>query len=167
MMNSDVLAYITESKKADNIKDSTGWYSLQKDEKTPIRIDALAPSCKLPSDLKKGAAFIKNSKTYTITDISESLNPDECKVYDNGVLMTDFTYSDADKSLSYTLDKGRHNLSFVLVDEAGNLYTVQEVSFIQVGLLYCLWFRILLGFINLRNIGSMGYSKSEDIIAEP
>lgn len=56
---------------------------------------------------------------------------------------------------------------FVLVDEAGNLYTVQEVSFIQVGLLYCLWFRILLGFINLRNIGSMGYSKSEDIIAEP
>lgn len=36
MMNSDVLAYITESKKADNIKDSTGWYSLQKDEKTPI-----------------------------------------------------------------------------------------------------------------------------------
>ena len=36
MMNSDVLAYITESKKADNVKDSTGWYSLQKDEKTPI-----------------------------------------------------------------------------------------------------------------------------------
>ena len=240
MMNSDVLAYITESKKADNIKDSTGWYSLQKDEKTPIskrpddfkdlkitvfaptdsktnivlrdqngktddtgltadnsedmyavgvynytlpgqffidnypegtnkdiylraentykgetsnislawiRIDALAPTCKVPSDLKKGKAFIKNSKTYTITDISESLNPEECKVYDNGVLMTNFTYSEADKSLSYTLDKGRHDLSFVLVDEAGNSYTVQEVSFIQVGLFYCLWFRILLGFI--------------------
>ena len=89
---------------------------------------------------EKGKAFIKNSKTYTITDISESLNPDECKVYDNGVLMTNFTYSEADKSLSYTLDKGRHNLSFVLVDEAGNSYTVQEVSFIQVGLFYCLWF---------------------------
>lgn len=240
MMNSDVLAYITESKKADNVKDSTGWYSLQKDEKTPIskrpddfkdlkitvfaptdsktnivlrdqngktddtgltadnsedmyavgvynytlpgqffidnypegtnkdiylraentykgetsnislawiRIDALAPSCKVPSDLKKGKAFIKNSKTYTITDISESLNSEECKVYDNGVLMTNFTYSEADKSLSYTLDKGRHNLSFVLVDEAGNSYTVQEVSFIQVGLFYCLWFRILLGVI--------------------
>ena len=101
----------------------------------------------MPSDLKKGKAFIKNSKTYTITDISESLNPDECKVYDNGVLMTNFTYSEADKSLSYTLDKGRHNLSFVLVDEAGYSYTVQEVSFIQVGLFYCLWFRILLGVI--------------------
>ncbi len=240
MMNSDVLAYITESKKSDNIKDSTGWYSLQKDEKTPIskrpddfkdlkitvfaptdsktnivlrdqngktvdtgltaddsedmyavgvynytlpgqffvdnypigtnkdiylrtentykgetsnislawiRIDALAPSCKEPSDLKKGKAFIKNSKTYTITDISESLNPDECKVYDNGLLMTNFTYSESDKSLSYTLGKGRHNLSFVLVDEAGNSYTVKEVSFIQVGLFYCLWFRILLGII--------------------
>lgn len=240
MMHSDVLAYITESKKADNIKDSTGWYSLQKDEKTPIskrpddfkdlkitvfaptdsntnivlrdqngktddtdltadnsenmyavgvynytlpgqffidnypegtnkdlylrventykgktsnislawiRIDALAPTCTVPSDLKNRKSFIKNTKTYTITNISESLNPDECKVYDNGVLMTNFTYSESDKSLSYTLDKGRHNLSFVLVDEAGNSYTVQEVSFIQVGLLYCLWFRILLGFI--------------------
>ena len=248
MMNSDILAYITESKKADNIKDSTGWYSLQKDEKTPIskrpddfkdlkitvfapndsktnivlrdqngktddtgltaddsedmyavgvynytlpgqffidnypegtnkdiylraentykgetsyislawiRIDALAPSCKVPSDLKKGKAFIKNSKTYTITDISESLNPDECKVYDNGVLMTDFTYSESEsgRSLSYTLGKGRHNLSFVLVDEAGNTYTVEEVSFIQVGLLYCLWFRILLGFVIAALVG--------------
>jgi len=248
MMNSDVLAYITESKKADNIKNSTGWYSLQKDEKTPIskrpddfqdlkitvfaptdsktnivlrdqngktedtglttddsedmyavgvynytlpgqffidnypegtnkdiylraentykgetsyislawiRIDALAPSCKVPSDLKKGKAFIKNSKTYTITDISESLNPDECKVYDNGVLMTNFTYSESesDRSLSYTLGKGRHNLSFVLVDEAGNTYTVEEVSFIQVGLLYCLWFRILLGIMITALVG--------------
>jgi len=246
MMNSDVLAYITESKKADNVKDSTGWYSLQKDEKTPIskrpvdfkdlkitvfaptdsktnivlrdqngktddtgmtaedsedmyavgvynytlpgqffidnypegtnkdiylraentykgetsnislawiRIDALAPSCKVPSDLKKGKAFIKNSKTYTITDISESLNPDECKVYDNGVLMTNFTYSETDKSLSYTLGKGRHRLSFVLADEAGNIYTVEEVPFIQVGLLYCLWFRIVLGIIIAALVG--------------
>lgn len=67
--------------------------------------------------------------------------------------MTNFTYSEADKSLSYTLDKGRHNLSFVLVDEAGNSYTVQEVSFIQVGLFYCLWFRILLGFIIAALVG--------------
>lgn len=240
MMKSDVLAYITDSKKADTIKESTGWYSLQKDERTPIskrpedfddlkitvfaptnsktnivlrdqkgktddtgltandeagmysvgvynytlpsqffidnypegthkdiylraentyngeisnitlawiRIDALAPTCKVPSDLKKGKSFIKNSKTYTITDISESLDPAECKVYDNGTLMTNFTYSESDKTLSYTLSKGIHNLSFVLVDEAGNFYTVQEVSFIQVGLLYCLWFRILMGAI--------------------
>lgn len=41
--------------------------------------------------------------------------------------MTDFTYSDADKSLSYTLDKGRHNLSFVLVDEGKSLYSTGSI----------------------------------------
>lgn len=240
MMKSDVLAYITDSKKADTIKESTGWYSLQKDENTPIskrpdgfkdlkitvfaptesktnivlrdqngkkydtgltaddvagmyavgvynytlpnqffienfpegthkdlylrventyegetsnislawiRIDALAPTCTIPNDLKKGKSFVKSTKTFTITDISESLNPAECKVYDNGELMTDFAYSESDKTLSYTLGKGVHDLSFVLADEAGNTYTVQEVTFIQVGILYCLWFRILIGIV--------------------
>lgn len=50
-------------------------------------------------------------------------------------------------TLSYTLEKGWHDLSFVLVDEAGNTYTIQEISSIQVGLFYCLWFRILCGII--------------------
>lgn len=236
MMKSDVLAYISNSNKAE----SKGWYSLQKDENTPIskrpdafsdlditvfaqedsktsiilrdengesqdtgitaensedmyavgvynytlpkeyfadnypegtnkdlylwaentygketshitlgwiRIDALAPTCSIPSDLKDWKAYASAAKTITLSDISESLDKTQCIVYDNGkeILADNFDYSDETDTLSYTLEKGWHDLSFVLVDEAGNTYTIQEISSIQVGLLYCLWFRILCG----------------------
>lgn len=234
MMKSDVLAYISNSNKAE----SKGWYSLQKDENTPIskrpdafsdlnitvfaqknsktsiilrdengesqdtgitadnsedmyavgvynytlpkeyfvdnypegtnkdlylwaentynketshitlgwiRIDALAPTCTVPSDLKNWKSYTSKTKTITLTNISESLDKSQCVVYDNGKVISaaHFDYSDETDTLSYTLEKGWHDLSFVLVDEAGNTYTVQEISSIQVGLFYCLWFRIL------------------------
>ncbi|MCR5599320.1 MAG: hypothetical protein K6G33_01045 [Ruminococcus sp.] len=112
-----------------------------------IRIDAVAPTCHIPSDLKKNNFFVKNTKTFKLTGISESLDKSKCMVYDNGqaVPQDKFEYSDFGDTLTYTLDKGWHDLSFVLVDEAGNAFTIKEVSFIQVGLLYCLWFRILCG----------------------
>lgn len=238
MMKSDVLAYISNSNKAE----SKGWYSLQKDENTPIskrpdafsdlditvfarensktsiilrdengesqdtgitaensedmyavgvynytlpkeyfadnypegtnkdlylwaentynketshitlgwiRIDALAPTCNIPDDLKDWKAYTRAAKTITLSDISESLDKTQCIVYDNGreILADNFDYSDETDTLSYTLEKGWHDLSFVLVDEAGNTYTVQEISSIQVGLFYCLWFRILCGIL--------------------
>jgi len=234
MMKSDVLAYISNSNKAE----SKGWYSLQKDENTPIskrpdafsdlnitvfaqkdsktsiilrdengesqdtgitaensedmyavgvynytlpkeyfadnypegtnkdlylwaentynkeishitlgwiRIDALAPTCSIPNDLKNWKSYISKTKTITLSNISESLDKSQCVVYDNGKVISaaHFDYSDETDTLSYTLEKGWHDLSFVLVDEAGNTYTVQEISSIQVGLFYCLWFRIL------------------------
>ncbi|MCM1006336.1 MAG: Ig-like domain repeat protein [Ruminococcus flavefaciens] len=234
MMESDVLAYISNSNKAE----SKGWYSLQKDENTPIskrpdafsdlditvfaqensktsiilrdengksqdtgitaensegmyavgvynytlpkeyfadnypegtnkdlylwaentynketshitlgwiRIDALAPTCTVPSDLKDWKSYTSKTKTITLSNISESLDKSKCIVYDNGKAISAdyFDYSDETDTLSYTLEKGWHDLSFVLVDEAGNTYTVQEISSIQVGLFYCLWFRIL------------------------
>lgn len=234
MMKSDVLAYISNSNKAE----SKGWYSLQKDENTPIskrpdafsdlditvfarensktsiilrdengesqdtgitaensedmyavgvynytlpkeyfadnypegtnkdlylwaentynketshitlgwiRIDALAPTCTVPSDLSDWKSYTSKTKTITLSNISESLDKSKCIVYDNGKAISadHFDYSDETDTLSYTLEKGWHDLSFVLVDEAGNTYTVQEISSIQVGLFYCLWFRIL------------------------
>lgn len=234
MMKSDVLAYISNSNKAE----SKGWYSLQKDENTPIskrpdafsdlditvfarensktsiilrdengksqdtgitaensedmyavgvynytlpkeyfadnypegtnkdlylwaentynketshitlgwiRIDALAPTCTVPSDLRDWKSYTSKTKTITLSNISESLDKSKCIVYDNGKAISadHFDYSDETDTLSYTLEKGWHDLSFVLVDEAGNTYTVQEISSIQVGLFYCLWFRIL------------------------
>lgn len=114
-----------------------------------IRIDALAPTCSIPSDLKDWKAYISTTKTITLSNISESLDESQCVVYDNGkaVSADHFDYSDETDTLSYTLEKGWHDLSFVLVDEAGNTYTIQEISSIQVGLLYCLWFRILCGLV--------------------
>ncbi len=238
MMESDVLAYISNSSKAE----STGWYSLQKDENTPIskrpdsftdlyitvfaqevsdtriilrnangesqdtgitaensedmyavgvynyilpkeyfadnypegtnedlylwaenslngetshislgwiRLDALAPSCNMPSDLKDWKSYVSTTKKIILTNISESLDVSKCVVYDNGkeISLDNFEYSEENNTLSYTLEKGWHDLSFVLVDEAGNINTIQEISSIQVGLLYCLWFRILCGVI--------------------
>lgn len=243
MMNTDVLAYISNSSK----KDSTGWYSLQKDENTPIskrpdsfsdlditvfaeedsktsiilrdengeskdtglnaendedmygigiynytlskdffaenypegtnkdlylwventlnnetshitlgwiRIDAIAPTCSIPDDLKNWKAYINSSKTITLSSISEDLDESQCVVFDNGKTVSpdNFVYSNESDTLSYTLDKGWHDISFVLVDEAGNAYTVQEISSIQVGLLYCLWFWILCGLIVIAGI---------------
>lgn len=246
MMESDVLAYISNSSKAE----STGWYSLQKDENTPIskrpdsftdlhitvfaqeasdtriilrnangesqdtgitaensedmyavgvynyilpkeyfadnytegtnedlylwaenslngetshislgwiRLDALAPSCNLPSDLKDWKSYVSNTKKITLTNISESLDVSKCVVYDNGkeISLDNFEYSEENNTLSYTLEKGWHDLSFVLVDEAGNINTIQEISSIQVGLLYCLWFRILCGVIAVAGIAAI------------
>lgn len=246
MMKSDVLAYISNSSKAE----STGWYSLQKDENTPIskrpdsftdlyitvfaqeasdtriilrnangesqdtgitaensedmyavgvynyilpkeyfadnypegtnedlylwaenslngepshislgwiRLDALAPSCNLPSDLKDWKSYVSTTKKITLTNISESLDVSKCVVYDNGkeISLDNFEYSEENNTLSYTLEKGWHDLSFVLVDEAGNINTIQEISSIQVGLLYCLWFRILCGVIAVAAIAAI------------
>lgn len=243
MMNTDILAYISNSSK----KDSTGWYSLQKDENTPIskrpdsfsdlditvfaeensstsiilrdengeskdtglttenaedmygvgvynytlsknffaenypegtnkdlylwientlnnetshitlgwiRIDALAPTCSVPDDLKNWKSYVSSSKTITLSGISEDLDESKCVVFDNGdtILSDEFVYSSKNDTLTYTLDKGWHDISFVLVDEAGNSYTVQEISSIQVGLLYCLWFWILCSLIVIAGI---------------
>lgn len=110
-----------------------------------IRIDALAPTCSIPDGLKDWKSYTSKTKTITLSNISESLDKSKCIVYDNGKAISadHFDYSDETDTLSYTLEKGWHDLSFVLVDEAGNTYTVQEISSIQVGLFYCLWFRIL------------------------
>lgn len=112
-----------------------------------IRIDAVEPTCDLPKGLKNWKSYITSKKEIVLTNISESLDPSKCIVYDNGkaITQTDFTYSEENKTLTYTLDKVWHDLSFVLVDEAGNTHTVQEISSIQVGKLYCLWFRIICG----------------------
>ena len=114
-----------------------------------IRIDALAPTCTVPSDLKNWKSYTSKTKTITLSNISESLDKSQCVIYDNGKVISaaHFDYSDETDTLSYTLEKGWHDLSFVLVDEAGNTYTIQEISSIQVGLFYCLWFRILCGII--------------------
>lgn len=124
------------------------------DALTTDSLDALAPSCNLPSDLKDWKSYVSTTKKITLTNISESLDISKCVVYDNGkeISMDNFEYSEENNTLSYTLEKGWHDLSFVLVDEAGNINTIQEISSIQVGLLYCLWFRILCGVIAVAGI---------------
>ena len=137
--NKDLYLWVENTYNKETSHITLGW----------IRIDALAPTCTVPSDLKNWKSYTSKTKTITLSNISESLDKSQCVIYDNGKVISaaHFDYSDETDTLSYTLEKGWHDLSFVLVDEAGNTYTIQEISSIQVGLFYCLWFRILCGII--------------------
>ncbi|MBR2315880.1 MAG: Ig-like domain repeat protein, partial [Clostridia bacterium] len=145
--NEDIYLWAENTADGETSHTSLGW----------IRLDSLAPDCDVPDNLKSWKSFTGSTKTFTLSGISESLDKSKCMVYDNGnaVPAEKIQYSDENHSLSYTLEKGWHDLSFVLVDEAGNIFTVQEVSSVQVGLLYCLWFRILLGVIGAAGIAAL------------
>lgn len=76
--------------------------------------------------------FGEDSRTITVTNISELLDKTKCKVYDNGKEI-DFIYSETNGSLSFSLNGGWHNVGITLEDVAGNTYSIQEVDNIHVG----------------------------------
>lgn len=79
-----------------------------------MHIDNIPPSCNIPNDLKSWHWYYGNeSRTITVTNISELLDETRCKVYDNGKAI-DFTYSAAEGSLSFTLNGGWHNVELHL-----------------------------------------------------
>ena len=120
-----------------SVKNENGRIDLGK-----MHIDNIPPSCTLPSDLKSwNWYFGEDSRTITITNISELLDETKCKVYDNGKEI-DFIYSETDGSLSFTLNCGWHNVGITLEDVAGNTYNIQEVDNIHIGYFW-LWIIII------------------------
>lgn len=98
-----------------------------------IHIDNVKPEVKIPSDLKSWKWYPgQKERVIVLTDISEILESDVCKVYDNNAEIP-FTYSAEDGTLSFTLNKGWHNIGIHLVDTAGNVYDIQEAENICVG----------------------------------
>lgn len=124
-----------------SVKNDNGRIDLGK-----MHIDNIPPSCTLPSDLKSwNWYFGEDSRTITVTNISELLEETKCKVYDNGEEI-DFTYSETDGSLSFTLNGGWHNVGITLEDVAGNTYSIQEVDNIHIGYFW-LWIIIIASVI--------------------
>lgn len=120
-----------------SVKNENGRIDLGK-----MHIDNIPPSCNIPNDLKSWHWYYGNeSRTITVTNISELLDETRCKVYDNGKAI-DFTYSAAEGSLSFTLNGGWHNVGITLEDVAGNTYSVQEVDNIHIGYFW-LWIIII------------------------
>lgn len=120
-----------------SVKNENGRIDLGK-----MHIDNIPPSCTLPGDLKSWNWYFGNdSRTITITDISELLDKTKCKVYDDGKEI-DFIYSETDGSISFTLDSGWHNVGITLEDVAGNTYSIQEVDNIHIGYFW-LWIIII------------------------
>lgn len=124
-----------------SVKNENGRIDLGK-----MHIDNIPPSCNIPNDLKSWHWYYGNeSRTITVTNISELLDETRCKVYDNGKAI-DFTYSAAEGSLSFTLNGGWHNVGITLEDVAGNTYSVQEVDNIHIGYFW-LWIIIIASVI--------------------
>ncbi len=107
-----------------------------------IHIDNIMPSCELPNEFESWHWYFgEDTQTITITNISESLDEIECKVYDDGKEI-DFVYSSKDDTLTFSLDKGWHNIGVKLVDTAGNSNDIQEISNLYVGYFW-LWIIVI------------------------
>lgn len=98
-----------------------------------IHIDNIAPTCVLPGDFNSWRWYFgEAARTISISAISELLDEGNCRVYDNGREI-DFIYSSSDNTLSFTLEKGWHNVGVVLADMAGNENNIQEKVNLHVG----------------------------------
>lgn len=103
-----------------------------------IHIDNMAPTCDLPEDFRSwNWYFGEETRTITVSNISELLDVGNCKVYDNGNEIR-FAYSSEDSTLSFTLEKGWHSVGLVICDMAGNANNIQERVHMYVGYLW-LW----------------------------
>lgn len=124
-----------------SVKNENGRIDLGK-----MHIDNIPPSCNIPTDLKSWHWYFGNdSRTITLTNISELLDETKCKVYDNGKEIN-FIYSETDGSLSFTLNSGWHNVGITLEDVAGNTYSIQEADNIHIGYFW-LWIIIIASVI--------------------
>ena len=98
-----------------------------------IHIDNIKPEAKIPSDLKSWKWFPgKKTRNIVLSDISEVLDVDLCRIYDNNEEIP-FDYSEKAKTLSFSINEGWHNIGIHLVDTAGNVFDMQEAENICVG----------------------------------
>ena len=110
-----------------------------------IHIDNIAPICEMPEGFRSWKWYVGNTpKTFTITNISEDLDWENCAIYDNREKLDDDAvyYSPQDGTISFTLEKGWHNVGVVLCDLAGNTNNIQEKTNIHIGLF---WLWVILG----------------------
>lgn len=116
-----------------------------------IHIDNIVPNCVLPDGLHSWKWYVGNSdRTFTITNISEALDIENCAVYDNGVELKNIVYSPEDATIQFTLSKGWHNIGIKLTDLAGNTNNIQELTHIQIGLF---WMWIILAALGIIGTG--------------
>lgn len=137
----------------DNYQDDTDieLYLSVKNEENRIdlgkmHIDNIMPSCDLPKEFESWHWYFgDDTRTITIDNISELLNVEDCKVYDNGKEI-DFQYSSEDGTFSFALEEGWHYVGVTLADVAGNANNIQEKDNIYIGFFW-LWIIILSSFI--------------------
>lgn len=109
-----------------------------------VHIDSIAPSCDFPEELSSWKSFVgEEDRTFTISNISELLAVEDCKIYDNGQLIP-FEYSSEEDTITFTLSKGWHNVGFILCDAAGNANISQEMVNIHIGYFWVIVLAVVL-----------------------
>lgn len=103
-----------------------------------IHIDNEPPTATLPEDFVSWQNYMfTNETTITLTNISETLDEEACKVYEcpreGERIEIPFKYVKNDKTLSFVLEDGLHNIDITLVDEAGNEWNIDRVRYLRVG----------------------------------
>lgn len=117
-----------------------------------MHIDNIAPTCDIPEKFRSWKWYCgEEERTITISNISELIDEEQCKVYDNGKEM-EFQYSSKDGTIEFTLGRGWHNVGIILDDMAGNTYNIQERSNIYIGFFW-LW---LIGGALVVLVGTVG-----------
>lgn len=108
-----------------------------------MHIDNIVPICDMPNDLTSWHWFYgETDRTFTLSNISELIDESSCKIYDNGKAIP-FVYSSNDKTITFTLAKGWHNVGVILDDMAGNTNNIQEKINLHIGYFW-LWVIIAL-----------------------
>lgn len=103
-----------------------------------MHIDSAAPTCEIPEGLSSWHWYFGDGRqTVTLTGINELLDETATKIYDNGEEMA-FEYSQEEGTLTFTLEKGWHNIGIALSDTAGNINNIQERINIHIGYFW-LW----------------------------
>lgn len=103
-----------------------------------MHIDSAAPTCEIPEGLSSWHWYFGDGRqTVTLTGINELLDEIATKIYDNGEEMA-FEYSQEEGTLTFTLEKGWHNIGIALSDTAGNINNIQERINIHIGYFW-LW----------------------------
>lgn len=103
-----------------------------------IHIDNEPPTAIKPDDFVNWQNyFFTKEVTISLTNISETLNANACKVYecprDGERAEIPFEYDKEKKTLTFTLSEGLHNIDITLVDEAGNESNLDRVKNLRVG----------------------------------
>ena len=103
-----------------------------------IHIDNIPPTCTMPDNLDSWNWFYgETDRTFTLSNISELIDENQCVIYDNGKKMP-FAYSGDDGTITFTLAKGWHNVGIILDDMAGNANNIQEKINLHIGYFW-LW----------------------------
>lgn len=133
--------YFSSTFKDDNLDGRmylTVMYNNKPYDLATIHIDNEKPTATLPEDFRSWNNYLFTSeKEIVLTDISETLDESATKVYecprDGERTEIPYKYDKDAKTLSFTLNKGLHNIDITLTDEAGNAWNIERVTYLRVG----------------------------------